>query len=260
MNYTPIRSRDGEAGRSLLGGAGATLRGRAVRKAARDRRLPRWLQRGADVAFGHRRPRLDVGDTGASRSDCGADGERRRRASRAECCPVPSSDHARPSEAEPAPRQADTRRSYRAAGRAEGGARSRVIRLASSRPDGRRVHRHAARAPNQVELEIDELLGTIVVRRRADADETIAQPTLERAEALPLEAVERVPGRMRLRNDVARELPSPVVVVALRAREVELALAPVERRAAGGEERPHPRGDRDVDRRAAALARHERRW
>src|SRR5437879_7190714 len=63
---------------------------------------------------------------------------------------------------------------------------------------------------------------------------------------------------MRLRNDVARELPSPVVVVALRAREVELALAPVERRAAGGEERPHPRGDRDVDRQAARLARDER--
>src|SRR5438309_1346095 len=58
--------------------------------------------------------------------------------------------------------------------------------IIASRPDGRRVHRHAARAPHQVELEIDELGGAVVVRLRADADETVAQPTLQRAEALPL--------------------------------------------------------------------------
>jgi len=97
-----------------------------------------------------------------------------------------------------------------------------------SRPDGRSVHRHPARAPHQVELEIDHLGRAVIIRLGADADETVAQAPLERAEALPFQPIERVPGRVRLRDDVARELPSPVGVVTLGAREVELALAPVE--------------------------------
>src|SRR6266850_5404515 len=120
-----------------------------------------------------------------------------------------------------------------------------------SRPDGRRLHRHPARAPHQVELEIDQLGRAVVIRLRADADETVAQAPLERAEALPFQPIERVPGRVRLRDDVARELPSPVGVVTLGAREVELALAPVEGGAAGVEERLRARVDGDVDRQDA---------
>src|SRR5262245_17025835 len=60
---------------------------------------------------------------------------------------------------------------------------------------------------------------------------------------------------MPLGYDVAREAPAPVVVVALAAREVQLALAPRERGAAGLEERPRALVDRDIDRHAARLAR-----
>ena len=60
---------------------------------------------------------------------------------------------------------------------------------------------------------------------------------------------------MRLRDDVARELPSPVVVVALAAGEIELALPPIPDGAAGVEERLRPLVDGDGDRQAARLAR-----
>ena len=60
---------------------------------------------------------------------------------------------------------------------------------------------------------------------------------------------------MPLGHDVAREAPVPVVVVALAAGEVQLALAPIERRAAGLEKRPRALVDQDVDRQAARLAR-----
>src|SRR5258706_11517163 len=57
---------------------------------------------------------------------------------------------------------------------------------------------------------------------------------------------------MRLRNGAAGEAASPVVVVALRAREVELALAAVERRLAP----PGALVPFDGDRHAARLACH----
>lgn len=60
---------------------------------------------------------------------------------------------------------------------------------------------------------------------------------------------------MRLRDDVAGEPASPVIVVALAAREIELALAPLPGRAPGFEERPDALVDRDLDGQAARLAR-----
>src|SRR6266849_1277701 len=108
---------------------------------------------------------------------------------------------------------------------------------ARSGPDGGRLERHPRRAPHQVELEIDELGRAVFIRFRADSDQTVAQPSLERAESLPLQPVDRVPRRVRLRDDVAREPPSPVVVVTLAAGQVELALAAMEDRAASIQER-----------------------
>src|SRR5688572_21479680 len=64
---------------------------------------------------------------------------------------------------------------------------------------------------------------------------------------------------MRLRNDVAGEPPSPVGVVTLGTREIELALAPIEGGAPGVEERLRTRIDGDVDGHPARLARDVRR-
>ena len=74
-----------------------------------------------------------------------------------------------------------------------------------------------ARPPHQEQLEIDELGGAVLVGLRADPDETVAQPPLQRAEALPLRTVQWITGRVRLRHDVAGEPPPPVVVVTLAA-------------------------------------------
>src|ERR1700681_4140870 len=90
----------------------------------------------------------------------------------------------------------------------------------ASGTDGRALERHTAGTPHQVEREINQLGGAVGVRLGPDADEAGAQAALERAEPLPLQAIERVTGRMRLRDHVARELAAPLVVVALRAREI----------------------------------------
>src|SRR5262245_18270009 len=121
----------------------------------------------------------------------------------------------------------------------------------TSWPHRGRIHRHPARTPHQIELDIDQLRRAVLVRRGADAEQTATEPTLQRAEALPLETVERIAGRMPLRDDAAGELPPPVRIVTLTAREIELALAPLVDRAPGLEERLHAIVDRDRDRQPA---------
>src|SRR5882672_6751580 len=61
---------------------------------------------------------------------------------------------------------------------------------------------------------------------------------------------------MRLRDRRAFELLLPIVVVALRAGEIELALPAIEHGAAGLEERPRALIDRGIDRHAARLPSH----
>src|SRR5258708_7012855 len=85
------------------------------------------------------------------------------------------------------------------------------------------------RAPHREQLELDRLGGAVLVRLGTDPDQTVAQPSLERAEALPFEPVDRIAGRMRLWNRVAGQALAPVIVVTLAAGEVELALPPIER-------------------------------
>src|SRR5450759_164423 len=77
-------------------------------------------------------------------------------------------------------------------------------------PHRGRLDFHPARPPHQKQFEIDQIGRAEIVRLRARPDEAVAQPPIERADALPLEAVERVPGGMRLGNDVAREPLAPV--------------------------------------------------
>src|SRR5262249_41725648 len=101
--------------------------------------------------------------------------------------------------------------------------------------------------------EVDELRRPEGVGLSAHADHAVPQAPPERAERLPLQAVDRVAGRLPLRDAGARELAAPPLVVALRAGEVQLTLAQVEGRSPGLDERLHPRVVRDRDRHAARL-------
>src|ERR1700730_1054843 len=84
------------------------------------------------------------------------------------------------------------------------------------------IHRHAAGPLHQVEFEGDGLRSAIFEGLRAHAGHAAAQSALQRAEALPFEAIDRVTGRVPLRNYAAGEALAPVVVVALAARQVQL--------------------------------------
>ena len=110
------------------------------------------------------------------------------------------------------------------------------------------IERHAAGPFHQVKLECHILRIAPIVGLGAHADQTVAQPALERAQVLPFQAIDRIARRMALRNGRAGELLARIVVVAVGAGQVELALpAPVERRALAAERRQARivgRGDR----------------
>ena len=104
--------------------------------------------------------------------------------------------------------------------------RLRLTRISSGlRPHRRRFDLEAAGAPHQVELELDVLRRPVGIGLRPHSDHAVAQPPLQRAEALPFQPIERIAVRVRLRDRRGGEFLAPVVVVALRAGEVELALA-----------------------------------
>src|SRR5262249_27637500 len=65
-----------------------------------------------------------------------------------------------------------------------------------------------------------------------------------------------ITGRVRLRDDAAGEPLTPIIVVALRAGEVELALTPVEQRATRFDERAAALVGAGRDRHAARLFGH----
>src|SRR5262249_58422761 len=100
---------------------------------------------------------------------------------------------------------------------------------------------------HQVKLEVYILGRTQSIGLDPHPDDAVAQPPLQRAERLPFQAIERIAGRMRLRDRRAGELFLPVVVVTLRAGEIELAPAAMEDRPAGFEERASALVDRDLD-------------
>src|SRR4029079_17689968 len=93
-----------------------------------------------------------------------------------------------------------------------------------SGPDRGRFQLHPARARHEVELQLDELGRAERIVFREHVGEAAAEAALQRAHALPLEAIDRIAGRVPLRDDAAAELPARIVVVAVRAAEVELAL------------------------------------
>ena len=93
------------------------------------------------------------------------------------------------------------------------------------RPYARRLEYHALRPIHQEDLEGDIFQGLIGICLGANADQTVAQPPLERAQGLPFQAVDGIAGRMGLRDADTGQLLAGVVVVADGAAQVELALA-----------------------------------
>ena len=129
--------------------------------------------------------------------------------------------------------------------------RPRSRRSASGRYR-RALHLHAAGARHQIELEFNQFRRAVVIGLGADAGDAAAQAPLQRTQRLPLQPVDRVAGRMRLGDRRPRELPVPVVVMAIGAGEIELALALHEELAALRDKRRELRivagRDRDIAR------------
>jgi len=95
------------------------------------------------------------------------------------------------------------------------------------RAHGRGLDCETAGAPSEKEFELVHFRRAIVEGLCAHAEKAIAQAPLQRAETLPFETVDRIAIRMPLWDRCTGELLAPIVVMALRAREVELALPPL---------------------------------
>src|SRR3954453_7630759 len=98
-------------------------------------------------------------------------------------------------------------------------------RATGSGADAGGLDRHTSRARHQIKFEFDQLGSAVNVRLRTDTGDASTQPTLQGAKRLPLEPVERIPGRMPLRDRRARKALVPIVVMAVGAAEIELTLA-----------------------------------
>ena len=84
-------------------------------------------------------------------------------------------------------------------------------------------------SPRHVEFELDVLDCTIRIWLRTHSNQAIAQATLQRANLLPLQSIDWVSSRLRLRNDVSSQALAPVVIVTLRTGHIELPLATFEK-------------------------------
>ena len=120
-------------------------------------------------------------------------------------------------------------------------------------PHRRRLDRQAARAPHQEQLEVDEFGRAVGIGLGAHADQAIAQPPLQRAEALPFEPIERIAGRMRLRDRRAGELLPQLSSWHCAQERLSWPWRRSKDCAAGVDERPRLLVVRDLDRHAARL-------
>src|SRR5262245_56221107 len=86
-------------------------------------------------------------------------------------------------------------------------------------------------APRHVEFELNELDCTVRICLRAHSDQAITEAPLQGPKLLPLQPIHRVSGRLRLRNNVSSHALPPVIIVTLRAGNIELSLASFKKRA-----------------------------
>ena len=118
----------------------------------------------------------------------------------------------------------------------------------------RRLHRQAARAPGQEQLAARPVRGAPQAKGSARTPLMQARSApLQRAQALPLQPVDRVAGGMALRDRAAAQAPAGLRVMAVGAGQVELADALTEKRAAALARRVQPRILRRRQRQAARL-------
>src|SRR6516164_4417739 len=94
-----------------------------------------------------------------------------------------------------------------------------------SRAHRRRLYRHSAGPLHEIELERDSFRGAVFVWFGADTCHAVAQAPLLRTQGLPFETINRIAGRVAMRDHAAGEPLTPIVVVALAAREVQLTFA-----------------------------------
>ena len=95
--------------------------------------------------------------------------------------------------------------------------------MAASRPHRRRLHRQAARPLPQVKLQVDEFRRAEGERLGPHPNHAVAQAPLQRTNRLPFQPIERISGRVRLRDDAAAEALALIVIVVGGAGQVELA-------------------------------------
>jgi hypothetical protein len=129
-----------------------------------------------------------------------------------------------------------------------------LILVTSLRPHRRCLDRHPARALHEEKFQGDEFIRAEGIEFGAQAEEAVAQPALQRPEALPFQAVDRVTVWMTLRQQRAGDPPAPVVVMALRAAQIDLTLPPRKQLAPAVDERLEPLVACFRDRRATRLA------
>src|ERR1700761_4291806 len=85
-------------------------------------------------------------------------------------------------------------------------------RRQSSRTYGRAFDLHAVRPRHQIKLELDEFRRAVIIGLGACADLGVAHPPRQRAERLPLQPIQRIAGRLRLRNSRSSEVLVPIIV------------------------------------------------
>src|SRR4051794_34969320 len=116
-----------------------------------------------------------------------------------------------------------------------------------SRADGRGLDRQPAGAPSEKQFESDDLGGIAAIGFSPHSGEAFAQPPSYRSESLPLQAIQRVAGRVRLRDHRAGKALAPIVVMTLRAGQVQLPLPVLKDQSPGFDEGSGPLliGNRD---------------
>ena len=109
------------------------------------------------------------------------------------------------------------------------------------RADGRGFDREPAGAPSKKQFEIDDLGCVAGIGFGPHSGKAFAQAPPYRSECLPFQAIQRIPGRVRLRDRRAGKTLSPILVMARRAGQVQLTLAALEDRPPGFDKLPGPR-------------------
>src|SRR5581483_2483407 len=124
--------------------------------------------------------------------------------------------------------------------------------------DSRRLDRQPLGAPGKIKLNRHQFGASCLERLSTHALEAGAKPPAQRAQRLPLQAIGGEAVGMALADPFGAETLAPVLLVALRTRDIELPLVLVIEPPANFEGGPHRPTDVNVYRQPARLVGHER--